>query len=119
MTVANDAAKLLIKILPSNIRLSKRSGLCNSLWAFIAPGCFSLTRCLKRYRFNDIKAVSEPAKKAERISMRASMPNSIPRGISFKESVLWGCENSSSVYDENFLSSLDISLRLIYLCKLH
>jgi len=40
------------------------------------------------------------------------MPNSIPRGKSFKESVLWGCENCSSVYDENFLSSLNVNAGL-------
>ena len=115
ITVAKDAAKLLIKILPSKTRLNKRSGLCSNLCAFIAPGRFSLTKCLKRYRFNDIKAVSDPAKKAERISMRASMPNSILRGISFKESVLWGCENGSSFYYENFLSSLNANVQNGYL----
>lgn len=88
MTVAIDAAKLLTKLLQSKIRPSKRSGLCSKLCVFIAPECFSLTRCLKRYRFNDIKDVSDPAKKAERISMAASMPNSILRDISFKESAL-------------------------------
>ncbi len=36
------------------------------------------------------------------------MPNSILRGISFKESVLWSCENCSSLYDENYLSSLNV-----------
>ena len=36
------------------------------------------------------------------------MPNSIPKGKSFKESVLQSYQNSSSVYDENFLSSLNV-----------
>jgi hypothetical protein len=36
------------------------------------------------------------------------MPNSILRGKSFKESVLYGYENHSSVYDEKFLSSLNM-----------
>ena len=38
------------------------------------------------------------------------MPNSILRGISFKEGVLYGYENRSSVYDEKFLSSLNIDI---------
>lgn len=36
------------------------------------------------------------------------MPNSILRGISFKESALYGSGNCSSVYEENFLSSLNV-----------
>jgi len=42
------------------------------------------------------------------------MPNSILRGISFKEGVLYGYENRSSVYDEKFLSSLNVKCRVIY-----
>ncbi len=36
------------------------------------------------------------------------MPNSIPRGISFNESVLLIYENCSSLYYEKFLSSLNV-----------
>ena len=42
------------------------------------------------------------------------MPNSILRGISFKDGDLLIYENRSSLYDENFLSSANVNCGVIY-----
>jgi hypothetical protein len=42
------------------------------------------------------------------------VPSNTLKGISFKENLLYGYENSSSLYEENFLSSLNINHSIIY-----
>ena len=49
----------------------------NGTSALIAPLSFSLTKCLRRYLFKDIIAVSTPEKKAERNSRKTMLENSI------------------------------------------
>jgi hypothetical protein len=112
--VAIEAARLLTNLLPSEIRPTNRSGLCNRRYAFIAPECFNLTKCLNRYRFRIIRDASDPEKKADKTSIRTSVPSNTLKGISFKENLLYGYENSSSLYEENFLSSLNINHSIIY-----
>lgn len=63
--VAIDEAKMLIKLLPNKIRPINRSGFFNRVWAILAPKWPLLTRCISRYLFKRIKAVSEPEKKAD------------------------------------------------------
>tara|TARA_B100000963_G_scaffold102564_1_gene88775 strand:- start:880 stop:1344 length:465 start_codon:yes stop_codon:yes gene_type:complete len=76
-TVVKEAAKIFTKLFPIRITPSNLSGLLRSFSALIAPLSFSLTRCLSRYLFNDIIAVSTPEKKAERKSKKTMLDRSI------------------------------------------
>ncbi len=50
--------------------------------------------------------------------MKTSMPINTLNGISFKENLLYGYENNSSLYDENFLSSLNVTRCIIHTKKI-
>ena len=76
-TVVSEAARIFTKLLPMRITPSNLSGLFKSLSALIAPLSFSLTKCLRRYLFKDIIAVSTPEKKAERNSRKTMLEKSI------------------------------------------
>jgi len=76
-TVVSEAAKIFTKLFPMRITPSNLSGLLRSLSALIAPLLFSLTKCLRRYLFRDIIAVSTPEKKAEINSKKMMLDKSI------------------------------------------